>query len=238
MTTVTNLMATLQIYSNSGVTKTKDSLNREQMEIKTLQAINLSCVRQYKTLFSDFSFSVSSGELLLIEGENGAGKSSLLRLLASLATPITGDVTWQGESIYQSQTDYRSELHYVGHANGLKLGLTVAENLKLINYLSSATIKNTDSILQSLQLFKEKNKQASHLSAGQKRRLALAKLFLFPKQIWIVDEPLTALDLASQEFFLHALTSHLKQGGIAVISSHHAISLSTIKMHTLRLTAC
>src|SRR5690349_5069944 len=109
-----------------------------------LQAINLCCKRQHKTLFADISFQLSPGEALLIEGPNGSGKSSLLRLLTGLATPFSGDILWRSHSIQQTQTEYRENLHYLSHSNGIKLGLTVRENLQLAKMLC---VKPYDDVL-------------------------------------------------------------------------------------------
>ncbi|MBX3708430.1 MAG: cytochrome c biogenesis heme-transporting ATPase CcmA [Gammaproteobacteria bacterium] len=206
---------------------------------KKLHVVNLSCVRQQKLLFSDISFQLKSGEMLLVEGRNGAGKSSLLRLLTGLSTPAKGDIFWQGNAIQQARSEYGENLHFISHFNGIKLGLTVLENLQLIRHfsLSSSSISIT-STLERLQLSHYENVLAKDLSAGQKRRLALAKLFLVPKLIWILDEPLTALDINTQTLFLSALDSHLHHGGMAIISSHHTDIFTHTAIKTLRLAPC
>lgn len=214
-------------------------MNRETL----LQATNLCCVRNEKALFAHISFSLKYGETLLVEGPNGSGKSSLLRLLTGLATPVSGEVIWRGQSI-RNQTAYFENLHYIGHANGIKLGLTVAENLRLASYLAQSEMNHdiysakAESIFESLQLSAYKNKPAMYLSAGQKRRLALARLFLVPKILWILDEPLTALDAETQQFFLSQLAIHLQSGGISIVSSHHPICFKGIATNTLRLNTC
>lgn len=201
-----------------------------------LQAAHISCMRQQKIIFSDISFELNAGEMLLVQGENGSGKSSLLRLLAGLCSPYTGDIIWQHQSIASSPLDYWRHLHYVGHDNGTKSGLTIIENLELIKQLSSLSYASpVEDILHSLQLMPLKHTQVKHLSAGQKRRAALAKLFLLKKTCWILDEPLTALDTSCQAFFLSHLKKHLEQGGLAVVSSHHSISFSPILIKNLRL---
>ncbi|OGT37770.1 MAG: heme ABC exporter, ATP-binding protein CcmA [Gammaproteobacteria bacterium RIFCSPHIGHO2_12_FULL_37_14] len=200
-----------------------------------LQLDNLSCVRQQKILFSNISLQLTAGELLLIEGPNGSGKSSLLRLIVGLLPPSEGEIFWQGSPIHKKYQAYTEHLHYIGHANGLKLGLTVRENLQLQS-LSLSLTKNISLILSQLQLTQNQDTQAKFLSAGQKRRLALAKLFLFPKRLWILDEPLTALDQTTQELFLAQLAIHLQNGGIGMVSSHQSIFLKdTIPIKNLRL---
>ena len=207
------------------------------------QASNLSCIRQQKKLFANISFELQPGSILLIEGANGSGKSSLLRLLSGLATPFEGEVKWKGN------------LHYVGHANGLKLGLTVEENLALLRHCeepegrrgnpealsknwiaaSPSAPRNDEEVLALLQLHTQKHTLAKHLSAGQKRRLALAKLFLFPKSLWILDEPLTALDTDTQQIIISALEDHTQKGGMAIITSHQPIAFKNTKVNVLRL---
>lgn len=198
-----------------------------------LKAENISCIRQQKTLFANISFCLQQGEALLVEGANGVGKSSLLRLLTGLATPASGEITWKGCAIQESW----EHLHYIGHTNGIKLGLTVNENLQLMCQLANVSTLNIDVVLQRLDLINYKNTPAANLSAGQKRRIALAKLFLIPKKLWVLDEPLTALDVATQELFLSALEEHVLQGGLAVISSHHHIQFKQARLQTLRLSA-
>lgn len=213
---------------------------------KRLKANNLSCVRQQKELFSPISFQLADGEVLLVEGLNGSGKSSLLRLLTGLATPSAGDIFWHNQLIQDVREDYWNSLHYVGHTNGIKLGLTVNENLRLACHLScyeqfpsfSTKRRDHESLLFTLQLSAYAHTQARFLSAGQKRRLALAKLFLIPKPLWILDEPLTALDTATQTLFLTYLETHLKSGGMAVISSHHPLHIKEAVTQTLRLASC
>jgi heme exporter protein A len=203
-----------------------------------LQVINLGCIRQQKSIFVDVSFVLSAGETLLVEGANGSGKSSLLRLLAGLSTPAAGDVQWQQQSIHSLGARYTHQLHYVGHTNGIKLGLTVAENIQFASHLADQSAQAEEAILAQLQLSSQRHTQARFLSAGQKRRLGLAKLFLFPKPLWIVDEPLTALDVETQNVFLSLLEMHLQNGGLCVMSSHQPIALPTARLQTLRLTTC
>lgn len=205
-----------------------------------LQARALTCIRQEKQLFNALTFHLSPGQVLLIEGQNGSGKSSLLRLLTGLATPFAGDIFWDNALIQHVPGTYRQAFHYLGHANGLKLGLTVLENLQLAHHLALSEEKMTayDTVLAQLQLATAKHQLAAHLSSGQKRRLGLAKLFLFQKPLWLLDEPLTALDAHSQTVFLSGLKTHVQAGGMAVISSHHVLSLQDIPVQTLRLSAC
>lgn len=201
-----------------------------------LQAVNLCCVRQSRIVFSNLSFHLQAGRALIIEGANGSGKSSLLRLLSGLAAPDAGSILWRSKSISDSRDDYITDMHFVGHQNGLKLGLTVNENLQLLSSIQHRYLPNYNDVLKLLELSDHADQQTSYLSAGQKRRVALAKLFLFPKKIWLLDEPLTALDQNMQALFLTQLGRHLELGGLAIISSHHPIILANAS--TLRLSRC
>lgn len=205
--------------------------------IKKLSVNKLRCIRQGKLLFDNISFSLTPGQVLLVEGANGTGKSSLLRLLSGLATPYSGEVYWQDKLIQSMPVEYGEHLHFVGHANGIKLGLTVQENLELAKELSSSNVSNFDDILSLLQLSEHKHTPAKNLSAGQKRRIALAKLFIFLKSLWILDEPFTALDVNTQTIFILKLEEHLQHGGIAIISSHHPIHFEKRSAQVVRLDA-
>lgn len=205
----------------------------------SLHINNLSCIRQQRLLFENISFQLEAGEALLIEGPNGSGKSSLLRLLTDLSTPASGEIFWHGDKIQNCRDEYISELHYIGHTNGIKSGLTVTENLQLAQRLSLLpATQRYEKILEQLQLNSYKNTPAKNLSAGQQRRIALARLFLIPKKLWILDEPLTALDISTQTFFLENMEMHLLNGGIVVFSSHHPVVFNRVPIKNLRLDSC
>ena len=205
----------------------------------TFQVTNLSCERQQKILFADISFQLNNGNIMLVEGPNGSGKSSLLKLLSGLVTPDSGDIIWRDQSITHAHSEFFQQLHYIGHVNGIKLGLTVLENLQLMQTLfSDVASVEFDAVLSLLKLQSEKNTLAKYLSAGQKRRLALAKLFLFSRTLWIFDEPFTALDSDTQQLLTHKIEEHVLRGGIAIVSSHHAINFTTVQAQTLSLPLC
>jgi heme exporter protein A len=204
----------------------------------SLSIESLACLREDRLLFSDLSLQIHSGDLLIIEGPNGSGKSTLLRLLTGLATPTAGEVHWQQQSIVNHPV-YREHMHYIGHLNGIKSGLTVEENLHLMQQLTGTTVSvDQAAILRTLNLIDHRQQLARHLSAGQKRRLALAKLFLLKKPLWLLDEPLTAIDTATETLFITQLEQHLQTGGIAVISTHHPIPLQYRSIKKLRLPLC
>jgi heme exporter protein A len=202
-----------------------------------LQVQQLSYVRQTKCLFKCLSFTLSAGESILIEGANGSGKSSLLRVLSGMALPTTGQIDWKGQPIHSHAIEYTHQLHYIGHANGMKLGLTVAENLRLAAYLAAVYVDEAalQSVLSLLHLSTHFHTITRDLSAGQKRRLALAKLLLIPKPLWLLDEPFTALDHLTQTLFLEQLKQHLSQGGISLWSTHQPLWFQSITPYRLHL---
>lgn len=204
-----------------------------------LKAQRLCCIRQQKILFKDLSFSLDKGQLLLVEGANGSGKSSLLRLLTGLSSPTFGEIYWQHQSISKVRDLYQTHLHYIGHTNGLQSGLTLSENYAWIAELTGQAVSpEKETIFEALQLANALHLPIHQLSAGQKRRAVLAKLFLFKRSFWILDEPLTALDKQSQDVCLDYLKHHLDEGGLAIVSSHHFIQLPTITTKKIRLSAC
>jgi heme exporter protein A len=203
--------------------------------IKHLEVKQLDCIRQGKYLFSNLSFSLQSGAALLIAGPNGAGKSSLLRLLAGIAAPAEGTIYWDGKSA--QDTSYHEHLHYVGHAHGIRLGLTPHENLLLAATLAQHRITRMDETFALLKLSAQQHTPAQFLSAGQKRRVSLARLLLIPRTLWILDEPLTALDAATQHIMLQKIEEHLAAGGMCIMTSHQPLTLN-IPVQQLELTAC
>lgn len=200
-----------------------------------LEVINLSCRREIP-LFSHLHFQLYPGQLIAIMGENGSGKSSLLRILTGCHFPESGEIYWNNRLVQDCLSLYRQSIHYLGHTNGIKLNLTVAENIQLMEKLLSSSGLARGSILEEFALDKHLQQLVSDLSAGQKRKLALIKLFLFPKTLWILDEPLTSLDINTQTIFLKKLNHHLQQGGMAIITTHHSLdgellaNIKTIKL--------
>jgi heme exporter protein A len=207
------------------------------VQYHNLEVKNVSGYRQSKLVFSSVSFRLNSGSLIWVRGPNGVGKSTLLRVVSGLAKPDSGDVLWKNCSIYKNRIAYNDDLHYLGHADGLHLGLTIKENLFLISKLSRRPLPACfDYYLNNLHLYPYKNTLVKHLSAGQRRRTSLLKLFLFHKRIWLLDEPLTSLDDRTQQFFLDELSRHLNDDGMSVICSHH--TLHGFSGETIRLAPC
>ncbi len=197
----------------------------------TLEFESLSFERNDQLLFKQMSAIVCSGELLQVEGPNGSGKSTLLRILSGLIMPQEGKVLWQNKLIHRTKDVYQQNMHYLSHQTGLKLHLTVQENLLLSSALKTncCSIDDLQNTLRALNLFHLRDTKATCLSAGQSRRLSLARLLLIPTPLWILDEPLTALDNEGQQLFKSLVQTHLNQGGIAIIATHQSLHMDSAK---------
>ena len=201
-----------------------------------LSAHNLSCSRYESTLFTDLNFSISSGELLQIEGENGSGKTTLLKTLCGFIETDEGKVLWQGEDITQAREAYQVNLNYIGHNNGIKSGLTCIENLKMSSaYTARLTTTDFETVLQKYGLGGYEDTFAFSLSAGQKRRLALTRLTIHDAQLWILDEPFTSLDERGKNNMKSIFHKHLQSGGMILMTSHDVIQWDGITPNKLKL---
>lgn len=203
------------------------------MLIKKLEARNLSCIRDERVLFSELNFVLTSGQVLLIEGANGAGKTSLLRILTGFRKPDDGDLFWDDLLIDDTQ-DFYQDTAYIGHNNGLKDTLTAEENLHYAQALASITA-TIDDALEQVGLNGYQDTLVRFMSAGQRRRLALARLLCTHKPLWILDEPFTSLDRASIRLFEQFITAHVTQGGLVIMTSHHDTKLPSSLVQKIHL---
>jgi heme exporter protein A len=199
-----------------------------------LQGKYLSCIRDDRELFTDLSFSVHAGQVLLLEGKNGSGKTSLLRIICGFREPDSGTVSWCEEEIPQSQ--YYSDMAYVGHMDGIKKELTVHENLRLSMALGQPGKLTIQQALDKVQLTGYDDTLIQALSAGQKRRLSLARLLITHNVLWILDEPFTSLDKQGIELIELLMAEHCKNGGMIVMTSHHDVNLNGVDVKTIRLS--
>jgi heme exporter protein A len=188
----------------------------------------LECLRGDRLLFSSLSFDLREGQILLIEGANGAGKTSLLRILAGLSRPSDGEIRWRGHGIADRRAEYCSEMTYLGHAPGLKAELSPAENLRLWLRLAGLPLKTREvrQALDDVGLGGYEDAPTRILSAGQRQRTALARLLLSPALLWILDEPFTALDAAGLALVRVLLETHTARGGMVSLTSHQPIEVS------------
>lgn len=183
----------------------------------------LSCVRGERRVFADVSFALSAGDALVLVGANGSGKSSLLRLMAGLSRPRSGQVSWADRDIHEDVTGHAGRLTFVGHSDAIKPTLSVRENLVLWaacrrgGRVADAPIERA---LKTLGIERLADLPARYLSAGQRRRLALARLANGRTPLWLLDEPKTALDVQTQARIDRLIAAHRDQGGIVVLSQH------------------
>ena len=202
-------------------------------EVSVLKAHDLKCVKGSTELFSNIHFQVESGEALVVEGSNGSGKTSLLRILCGFNYPAEGEISWCGTPI-DRHDEYQQQISYIGHASGVKLDLTVLENLVFAQRLVGSDCDENEikEIIRAVGLFKQRNVLARKLSAGQKRRVALARLQLEERSLWILDEPLTALDKTFVNEFEAVLKNHLENNGMLIVTTHRDLVLPTkVKKH-------
>lgn len=192
-----------------------------------LSAQNLACERSERVLFQGLGFELDAGEALLVRGGNGHGKTSLLRILCGLSQPAAGAVRWRGETLARMHEEYGREMAYVGHANGIKDDLTPLENLRLAADLGGRVLDEHAAVaaLQRLGLGRCLDLPARVLSFGQRRRVALAGLVTAGALLWILDEPLTGLDVHGVALVESLIRDHVLAGGMAVMTTHQPLSL-------------
>ena len=192
-----------------------------------LETRQLECVRDDRLLFSDLSIKLAAGEVLQIEGANGSGKTSLLRILCGLRLADDGEVLWQGEEVSDVREDYYANMIYIGHLPCIKGDLTTLENIRslLDTRSKSASDNEIEQALAKVGLAGFDDVVSKALSSGQRRRILLAFLLLAEARLWIMDEPLTALDVQGVALVESMLMEHREAGGSAIFTTHHGMQL-------------
>jgi heme exporter protein A len=190
-----------------------------------LRAEGLACVRGGRLVFEGVSFALASGETLLLRGPNGAGKSSLLRLLAGFLRPSAGALWWDGRPVLTAPAEHRARLHLIGHNNAIKGALTARENLRFAVAIAGVPVALIERALEGFDVTALADVPAAYLSAGQQRRLPLARLLAASRPLWLLDEPDAGLDAASRANLTRAVAAHRAAGGIAVIATHRDLGL-------------
>ncbi|MGX9417295.1 cytochrome c biogenesis heme-transporting ATPase CcmA [Vibrio sp. WJH972] len=198
---------------------------------------NLSVIRGNKPLISNLSFSVFPGELIQVEGQNGSGKTTLLRILAGLGVADEGDVYWNQSTIKRCRDEYNSELLFIGHQTGVKRELTALENAQFYQSLHNNTQSDEKiyTVLAKVGLAGREDIPVMHLSAGQQRRVALARLWLSEKKLWVLDEPLTAIDKKGVAILESLFTSHVERGGMLVFTTHQDLFRESNRLKSINL---
>ncbi len=202
-----------------------------------LEADNLECVRGERRLFAGLGFKLAAGELIYLQGRNGAGKTSLLRMLIGLLPPENGEIRWQGRPIRSQNDEFHADLCYLGHLNAIKEELTPLENLLAGARLAGETLSEDDAIdaLEQVGLAGREDLACKYLSQGQKRRVALARLVVDRRPLWILDEPFVALDVAAVDWLAGIISSHLQRGGMAVMTTHQPVAIPAGNVRELRI---
>ena len=203
-----------------------------------LEADNLECVRGDRSLFKGVGFRLEAGELLYLQGRNGAGKTSLLRMLIGLLPPENGAIRWKGESIASLADEFRADLCYLGHQNAIKEELTPLENLLAAARLAEEELSEDEALdaLEQVGLAGREDLACKYLSQGQKRRVALARLVKEKRPLWVLDEPFVALDVAAVDWLAGLIGAHLQRGGLAVMTTHQAVDIPAGAVKELRLS--
>ena len=225
-----------QFCDNPGHARLPVTLFLMSLPLPLLQARELACSRGDAALFGGLRFELKAGEALQIEGANGSGKTSLLRILAGLTPPDEGEVRWRGRDIAGHRQFFQAELGYLGHHLGLKSELTATENLALglgVHGIARAE-PDLEPALSRVGLGHRADLPVRSLSAGQRQRVALARLLLQKAVLWVLDEPFTALDTDGVALVRALAEAHLADGGIVILTSHQVVALgSTLRKLSL-----
>jgi len=195
---------------------------------EVLEAVNLACQRGERLLFRGLSFTVTPGLTVLVEGSNGSGKTTLLRTVCGLMQPEEGEIRWNGAPVGRDRLAFQARLGYLGHVHGIKDELTAEENLRVAAALAGVSRERVAAALARVGLAPLAEVRARQLSAGQRRRLALARLLLGAARLWVLDEPFTALDRAGMGLVEAMIEDHCAAGGMVLMSSHHGVELNCI----------
>jgi heme exporter protein A len=200
-----------------------------------LSAHDLACERGERLLFKNLGFALGNGEVLLVQGSNGHGKTSLLRILCGLSVPVAGEVIWRGQPIGKTQAQYGREMAYIGHASGIKDDLTPLENLRLAAALGGRKLDRATATtaLAQVGLSRCMDFPARVLSFGQRRRVALAGLMTAGTLLWILDEPMTGLDVNGIAMVEQTVRDHVMEGGLVIMTTHQPLALDGLTPNIL-----
>jgi len=200
------------------------------------EARAINAWRGDRHILRDVSFTIHPGEFLKVTGPNGVGKTTLLRVICGLLPAETGDLHWRGQSVRGRRDEFNAEMAYLGHLNSLKADLTARENLKFLAGLrESLTAEDIDAALDRVGILSRGDLPARSLSAGQKRRLALARLVVANAAFWVLDEPVTNLDVAGIELVEELIHEHVSAGGLVIAAAHQRLMDDAIFLRRLEL---
>jgi heme exporter protein A len=204
--------------------------------VTSFKVNNLQCVRRDNILFQGLSFNLESGGLLQIDGINGSGKSSLLQMCVGLIQATEGNICWNDKNISDCRYQFQSEMTYFGHTNGVKAGLTALENMKVMHALSGSKTKvDYSQILKQIGLEKMEDVMLSRMSAGQKRRVGLSRIFMAVSKLWLLDEPFNALDKNGKKIIEKLIVEHCKTGGMVIFATHQTMEIDGYPLQHIHL---
>ena len=214
---------------------------KTQSTAPLLEAKSLLCERDDRVLFDALSFAITAGDITQVEGPNGSGKTTLIRILCGLSTAYEGQLFWRGEPMSRCREQFCQQHIYFGHLTGIKAPLSAEENLRWMAQCRGSSLKGydlekaVDQALAKVGLRGFEDAPVYTLSAGQKRRVALARLFLEPVPLWVLDEPFTAIDKHGVAELESIIEQHAKQGGAVVLTTHHELSIDPSRLKIIRL---
>lgn len=203
-----------------------------------LEVSQLTAIRDERILFESLSFTIDSGELVQIEGRNGTGKTTLLRIVTGLGDREAGEIFWKGESIEANRDSFHEDLLFLGHSTGVKRELTAYENLRFYLSVHSHSPVDKETVygaLTKVGLAGREDVPVAQLSAGQQRRVALARLWLSQHKLWILDEPLTAIDKQGVKVLESLFLNHAERGGIVMLTTHQDMFTDNPKLRKIKL---
>ncbi|MFM2580008.1 cytochrome c biogenesis heme-transporting ATPase CcmA [Vibrio fortis] len=202
-----------------------------------LEVSNLTAIRDERVLFESLSFQLKAGELVQVEGRNGTGKTTLLRIITGLGDRDEGTISWDGQSIESNRDAYHQNLLFLGHQTGVKRELSAYENLSFYQSIHSGKASKEElyGALAQVGLAGREDVPAGHLSAGQQRRVALARLWLSKQMLWILDEPLTAIDKQGVKVLENLFSQHADNGGIVLLTTHQDMFADSPKLRKIKL---
>jgi heme exporter protein A len=203
-----------------------------------LEVVDLACERGEHRLFSGLSFTLTPGELMQVLGPNGSGKTTLLRTLCGFVQPVQGSVRWGGQDIGEWDDDFHAAMCYLGHHNAIKDELSALENLQMSAGLAGYTVSDEQAIraLRRMGLQRREHLPVRVLSQGQRRRVALARLLIGDAPLWILDEPLTALDVWAVGLMQELIGEHLSKGGMTIFTTHQPLQVAGVETRPLVLS--
>lgn len=202
-----------------------------------LAVVQVQCRRGARTLLSDVSFDVACGQIVELRGANGSGKTTLMRVLAGLTPPSGGTLYWQSAPLTPGAEAYVRQMAYLGHQNALSAELSATENLRFFRHLQGGAMREPSETLHAWGLAHVAHHPVRRLSQGQRRRLALARVWSRQCRLWLLDEPCAALDDDGAKLLDARLTEHLERGGMAVVATHRPLGVPAAALRTLDLDA-